>query len=223
MSTLELSHAPLWAILRRSAANLITAARVVLLFLVAAFAVTPIPFYAVVAVPLALVTLLMDWLDGVAARHWGSESKLGGLLDIAGDRLVENVWWVVFAWLQLIPLWVPLVVLSRGFITDAVRSYALSRGFTAFGRESMMRSRVGHFLVASRFSRGTYCAAKVVAFALLFALNAAQHLSPPADPGLVVLGRAAYAGTLLAVALCLVRGVPVVAEFRRFLREEEGH
>ncbi len=43
-----------------------------------------------IAVPLAFAALLMDWLDGYAARRLGCESKVGGLLDIVGDRIAEK-------------------------------------------------------------------------------------------------------------------------------------
>lgn len=203
------------ATLQRHVANLITAFRVVCLFLASAFAVTGDAVLAWIAVPLAFATLLMDWLDGYAARRLGCESKVGGLLDIVGDRIAENVWWVVFAWLHLIPLWVPLVVLSRGFVTDAIRSCALSNGETAFGEQTMMRSRIGHALVASRASRAAYGVAKVIAFVALFILNALQHPSNVASgfgPGFETV---ALAATYLTVALCAIRGIPVITAAKR--------
>ena len=190
-------------------ANLITAARVALLFLATAFAVSGDAMLAWVAVPLAFVALVMDWLDGYLARRLGCESKVGGLLDIVGDRIAENVWWVVFAWLQIIPLWVPIVVLSRGFVTDGIRSCALTKGFTAFGEATMMKSRLGFALVASRISRATYGTSKVVAFVLLFSLNAAQ-MSGLTPAFLSWLELVAVAATYLTVALCVIRAIPVV-------------
>ena len=84
-------------------ANLITAGRVVLLFLATAFAVSGDATLAWVAVPLAFVALVMDWLDGYLARAVGVREQGRGVLDIVGDRMAENVWWVVFAWLHVIP------------------------------------------------------------------------------------------------------------------------
>ena len=203
------------ATLQRHVANLITAFRVVCLFLASAFAVTGDSVLAWIAVPLAFAALLMDWLDGYAARRLGCESKVGGLLDIVGDRIAENVWWVVFAWLHLIPLWVPLVVLSRGFVTDAIRSCALSRGETAFGDQTMMRSRIGRGLVASRASRATYGISKVIAFVALFMLNAvlqSPDLASGLGPGVETV---ALAATYLTVALCAIRGIPVITAAKR--------
>lgn len=196
-------------------ANLITAARVVLLFLATAFAVSGDAMLAWIAVPLAFVALVMDWLDGYLARRLGCESKVGGVLDIVGDRIAENVWWVVFAWLHVIPLWVPIVVLSRGFVTDAIRSCALTKGFTAFGESTMMKSRIGFALVASRVSRATYGTSKVVAFVLLFSLNAAQ-LMPGLTPAFLSgLELVAVSATYLTVALCVIRAIPVVTAAKR--------
>lgn len=214
MSTLTWTSA---TALQRHVANLITAGRVGCLFLAAAFAVTGNALLAWIAVPIAFAALVMDGLDGYAARRLGCESEIGGLLDIVGDRIAENVWWVVFAWLHLIPLWVPLVVLSRGFVTDAIRSYALSRGLTAFGETSMMQSRIGHALVASRASRAAYGMAKVIAFNSLFVLNAAQQMASPTG----VIEIAALTATYLTVALCAIRGIPVIAALKRLLPHSE--
>ena len=65
-------------------ANLITAGRVVLLFLATAFAVSGDAMLAWVAVPLAFVALVMDWLDGYLARRLGCESKVGGVAGYCG-------------------------------------------------------------------------------------------------------------------------------------------
>jgi CDP-diacylglycerol--glycerol-3-phosphate 3-phosphatidyltransferase len=209
--------------LKRQAANILTGGRLLLVFVAVGFSIAQSQTLQWLAVPAALLALLTDWLDGMAARRWHTDSKIGGVMDIAGDRIVEAVWWVTFAWLRLIPLWVPIVVISRGVLTDAVRSFALSRGLTAFGGQTMMRSRVGFAVVASRASRGIYCAAKVLAFCGLFALNAV-HGSSEGTGGLeqiVTLG--ALAATYLTVFLCIARGIPVLVESRQLFSPVPGY
>ena len=61
---------PTLAFLRRNAANLMTGGRILFLFLAASFAVSREPILTTLAIPLALITLLLDWLDGVAARRY---------------------------------------------------------------------------------------------------------------------------------------------------------
>ena len=100
-------------------------------------------------------------------------------------------------------------------MTDAIRSCALTRGFTAFGESTMMKSRLGFALVASRVSRATYGTSKVVAFVLLFSLNAAQEMSGLTPAFLSGLEVVSVAATYLTVALCVIRAIPVVTAAKR--------
>jgi CDP-diacylglycerol--glycerol-3-phosphate 3-phosphatidyltransferase len=197
-------------------ANIITISRLIPLALTVLCFYLKGPAFQVAAVPLILILLLMDLVDGVVARRTQQVTKLGSALDIAMDRLVEFVLWVCYTDLDLIPVWVPLVVIARGMIVDAVRSYALAFGETAFG---MMHSRMGRFFVSSRFMRDLYGTTKTVAFILLAIVHA---LNQGALPFLVVTRPwfyiAGYALTVLAVVLCLVRGVPVLFDARALFR-----
>ncbi len=199
-------------------ANAITISRLLPLALVVLFFYVGGPGFQVAAVPLILLLLLMDSIDGLVARRIGRVTKLGSALDIAMDRLVEVVLWVCFTDLDLIPVWVPLVVIARGMIVDAVRSYALTLGETAFG---MMHSRMGRFLVSSRFMRDLYGVVKVCAFILLATVHAIRQ------GGFAALARqqghlylAGYSLTILAVVLCLARGIPVLVDARGFFRRK---
>ena len=214
MVSARLAKPSLLHILRLQAANLLTVGRLLLLFVAGGFAVSHDPVLARIAVPIAIAALLTDWLDGVAARRWHTDSKIGGVLDIAGDRIVENVWWVTFAWLRLIPLWVPVIVVARGFLTDAIRSCALSRGQTAFGEQSMMRGRIGYAVVASRASRAIYGGTKVLAFTGLFCLNAIAEAPGIDYSALYAVAVISIAATYVTVLMCLVRSIPVFYESR---------
>jgi CDP-diacylglycerol--glycerol-3-phosphate 3-phosphatidyltransferase len=153
-------------------ANLITAARVALLFITVGFIYLSLPhgsapgepLWALVSAVLTAIVFIGDAIDGLVARLRGEASETGAVVDIAGDRIVENVYWVVFAHIGLLSVWFPLVQLVRSFTVDAVRSLALKQGRTAFGEKTMMQSRLGKWLAASRFHRGLYGSAKVVTF-----------------------------------------------------------
>ena len=204
-------------------ANVITISRIVPLFATVLLLYVGPPAAQAAAVPVILLLLAMDFFDGLVARRTGRVTKLGSTLDIAMDRLVEFVLWVCFSDLRLIPIWVPLVVITRGMIVDAVRGYALAFGQTAFG---MMHSRLGRFLVSSRFMRDLYGVTKVCAFLALALVHALRRgaVAPllPVGPQIYAAG---YALTVFAVLLCLARGVPVLfdarALFRRRLPEEQ--
>ena len=197
-------------------ANIITISRLIPLTLAVICLYAEGPALQVAAIPLVLILLIMDLIDGLVARRSGQVTKLGSALDIAMDRLVEFILWVCYADLDLIPVWVPLIVIARGMIVDAVRSYALALGETAFG---MMHSRLGRFFVSSRFMRDFYGTTKTVAFVVLAVVHALNRGALPVlgftRPWFSVAG---YTLAVLAVGLCLARGVPVLFDARTLFR-----
>lgn len=196
-----------------STANIITLSRLPLLLAVAALLYPPWSLTALFALALLPVLYLMDWFDGYWARMNNQVSDLGSVLDIAIDRVVENVLWLVFAHLGRVPVWVPILFIVRSFVVDGLRGYALAKGYSAFG---MMHSRWGRFLVAGRFMRGLYGLAKGLAFgALAAALAVERGAAWLADPAW--LQPAAWVLVYLSVTLCVARGVPVLLDIRDLL------
>lgn len=197
-----------------STANVITLLRLPLLFLVVALLYVPgaaAPFIALFLLP---VLYLMDWLDGYVARFKNEVTDLGSVLDIAMDRVVENVLWIAFVALGRVPLWVGLVFITRSFLVDGLRGYALARGHSAFG---MMHSALGKFLVSGRFMRGLYGLAKGLAFGVLTLSMGLEALGPEAMREMAWAFYAAPLLVYLSVFLCLARGVPVLLDIRRLL------
>jgi CDP-diacylglycerol--glycerol-3-phosphate 3-phosphatidyltransferase len=194
-------------------ANLITLARFILLFVLVALAYRPEPLARFLCLPLVVVIFVGDAIDGYVARKRNETSAFGAVFDIAIDRVVENVLWLVLADLDRIPVWVAIVFITRGFLVDSIRSKAGAQGQTPF---AMMRSAAGKWLVAGRFMRGFYGAAKGLAFTAVLLVHA---LAGVGGESLArwqgVLEGIAAALVYLCVVLCLVRGVPVVVEFRR--------
>ncbi|MFH1058435.1 MAG: CDP-alcohol phosphatidyltransferase family protein [Pseudomonadota bacterium] len=193
-----------------STANIITLSRLPLLFAVVGLLYTPWSATAVIALALLPVLFLMDWFDGYWARMKNQVSDLGSVLDIAIDRVVENVLWLAFAHLGRVPVWVPILFIVRSFVVDGLRGYALAKGYSAFG---MMHSRWGRLLVAGRFMRGLYGLAKGLAFGFLIAELAVAHGAAwLADPAW--LNPATWVLVYLSVLLCVARGVPVLLDIR---------
>lgn len=206
------------------AANLITLLRILMAFGVILMFQGGFVL-SVAAVFTTALVIYLDSLDGIIARKLGIESDFGALFDISGDRIVEHVYWIFFAVMGLVSIWVPVIFLSRSFLVDAIRSVAYAReGKTPFGRKTMMRGRLTHFLAASRFSRGVYGGGKLTAFLLLgCCLTLARA---PADiiqwlpanlPAMVELLTAVVVWTV--VAMNLIRGIPVLIDGRRYLYE----
>ncbi|MGH2543660.1 MAG: CDP-alcohol phosphatidyltransferase family protein [Ardenticatenaceae bacterium] len=193
-------------------ANLITLSRLVLLVLAVFLLYTDGAFIKLVAFFLTILIIVMDGIDGVVARARGEVSQLGAVMDIAIDRVVENVYWIVYADLSLVPIWVALVVVARGIITDAIRGFVLAKGESAF---EMMKTPWARWLVSGRPMRAFYGAMKAIVFAALALYMALRELFPGAawlDP----LSQILFLLVLVTVLTTVLRGVPVVYESRRY-------
>lgn len=192
-------------------ANLITMARLPLLFaLLAILFSTSAWLWQMLGLGLLGVLFLLDCLDGYLARRRQETTNLGAVLDIALDRAVENILWIAFMRLDLVPFWVPVIFLVRSFVVDGVRGVALSQGKAGF---SMMHSFWGRFLVASRFMRASYGLAKGATFACLWLTHALALQDPVYLTSLRPLNQALI---WLSVGLCVVRGLPVLLDGRLY-------
>ncbi len=208
-------------------ANLITIGRLLLLFAAIGMIYRNPVALALPAMLLVIVVFAGDGLDGWVARKRNSASRLGAILDIAGDRVVETVFWMVFADLGVIPIWMPIAVVTRGAIVDALRSVSYAEGMTAFGERNMMRSPVTRWLTAGRFMRGLYGFAKAAGFVFLTGEVAWRHAGVAgtpigelyAVPGVRLAG---WFSVWLSFALMLVRGLPVIVDAIPALRADEA-
>jgi len=209
-------------------ANWITTARLALLFVVIwLIYVGPVPVIEACML-LIIVVFASDGIDGWVARKRNESSTFGAIYDITGDRIVECALWIVFSDLGLIPVWVPLLVVTRGFVVDGIRSISYSHGMTAFGSSNMMRSAFTTWLTAGLFMRGFYGWAKAAGFVFLTGLAGERRL----DTDGTILGTIySWAGVhwigwflvWAAVALTVIRALPVIFDSFAFLREyEEG-
>ena len=201
--------------------NQITALRVLLAMV--ALALFQGSFYAkILASALTVLAVALDAVDGYVARKRHMATPLGAVIDILGDRIVENIYWIYFASTGRISFWVPVLFLVRGVVTDFVRNLAGAHGKTPFGKNSMMETWWGRALVGSRWSRGLYGALKCAAFCYLGVLVSLD--TRPADSLLRISAPMMYGLNLGAAALvylvalwCVIRGLPVLWEGRRYL------
>jgi CDP-diacylglycerol--glycerol-3-phosphate 3-phosphatidyltransferase len=205
-------------------ANIITLARIGLVFV--AIVLFGMGFYGqLLAFFLTILIIYMDALDGYVARKLNTASDLGALFDITGDRIVENAYWIYFSSIGMITLWIPIIVIARGFLTDSLRSIAFTEGKTAFGERTMMRSRLTRLLVSSRFSRGIYGVSKAFIFCYLgglIALRGAMGMFS-FTLSLDILFNLELFGQVVAYVvlfMCLIRGLPVLWDGRHYLLDK---
>jgi CDP-diacylglycerol--glycerol-3-phosphate 3-phosphatidyltransferase len=199
-------------------ANTITLSRLPLLVFIVILLYVGSPAVQVVTAGLVFLLIAMDSLDGIVARRRGEEGMLGSKLDIAVDRVVELVMWVVYANLSLISVAIPIIVIIRGTMVDAVRSFSVVFGETSFG---MMQTKWGRWMVGSPVMRTGYGAAKALAFctlALALGLRGLWAGTSRANAAEAIWAFGVVMSWIAAV-FCVVRGAPVLWEARTLLRD----
>ena len=171
------------------AANVVSVSRVVLTFWVISV-LGRHPGLDVLLIGTIALIICLDGVDGYIARKRAETSEVGGVLDTLADRLIENTFFLYFSVQGLIPVWMPIVVMCRGFLTDAVQRL---QGYPRDGWR--------HVLTRSRVSRAVSGVSKLLAFtslgsALVFQSDWLEDVSR------VLTG--------FAVGVCLLRGIPFV-------------
>ena len=134
------------------------------------------------------IIFTLDAVDGLVARRRNETSETGAFLDTIADRIIENTFWIYFAAIGVIPVWMPIVVMARGVLTDTLQR---THGYPKNGWT--------HTLTRSRISRGLYGVLKMLTFMGLASAPVFNHL---------ILEAASRCLAPLAVGFCLLRGLP---------------
>jgi phosphatidylglycerophosphate synthase len=202
-------------------ANCITLSRFPLLLVWILVLYLGSPPLRLAGVALLFLGLMLDTVDGVVARRTGRTSLFGSVLDIAADRTYELVLWVCFANLDMIPAVIPLIIVARTTLTDALRSVGVAEGTAPFAQH---RGALARFLVGSTWMRTGYSVTKVVAFCGLALAEALSGFPAESVPGITA---GSMLGGLqvivwLAVIFCVGRGLPVILGGLPRLRDAQG-
>ena len=190
--------------IKENSANIVSISRIFVAFAAIALLYHHTTKAYVLSFILTVIAFSMDAVDGYLARKFGQASQLGAVLDIMGDRIVEAIYWIAFATLGWISVIFPIVCVTRAFVTDNIRSIALTKGMTPFG---MQTTEWGKFICASKFMKTSYAVAKVAAFMLLI-----LAYTPCDKFNMMKIEPVAVILAWIAIIFCIVRAVPVVAE-----------
>ena len=187
-------------------ANIVTILRFPLMILLVLLLYLGSPNVLLWGVPFLIIIVLMDTLDGNLARRRGETSLLGSALDIAADRTLEFILWVVFANLGLITVAIPIIFIVRGITVDAVRAVGIGNGIPPF---KQVTSPLSRFLVSSPLMRSIYSVSKALAFNVLIIDLALRQLNHPWDGWVHIL---ALVLSWIAVVFCCARGIPALID-----------
>ncbi len=180
------------------------------------------------ALVLTICAVALDGVDGYLARRLRMATALGAQLDILGDRVIENLFFIYFAASGQISVWVPVVFFLRGVLTDFLRAVAASRGPAKggagtgqFQRNWMLAERWSARIVASRLSRGAYAVLKCICFCALGMEWIARHgQSETAARWGGAIHMVASWIVAATIAFCIFRALPVFWEGLRDFRAE---
>ncbi len=178
----------------------ITLIRIFIVFPVIFLAYSRSIYLIISCILLIISSTFLDYLDGYFARKLNQSTKFGSIFDIMGDRIVEVTLYFIFAYLRMIPIWIPIIIFTRGAITDSLRGFALTKNKTPFGKNSMMNSKLSRFLTASRVMRVSANVKFLAFIALILSLI---------EPRLYFY---ALILTYISVAVNLLRGIPVIID-----------
>jgi len=115
-------------------------------------------------------------------------SAYGPRIDIAGDRVTEYVFWIVFVYLNLIPIWVLFLIVLRHSFVDAIMG--------AKGTSSKAKGAFARIMYTSALGRGGAGALKVITFSYLVLVYVSGYP--------IIIG---YVLTALLVVYILLRGI----------------
>jgi len=181
-----------------------------MVFIIAALALYATPIWQLLNVPLVIINIILDGLDGIIARARAEVSSFGAVFDIAADRVIEITLWIVLAQLHIVSIWISLIFLVRGVLVDSLRNHNTKTGDAPF---NIMKTKVGKYLVAGREIRFLYGLMKLITFAWLLLMLPFPQLWPQLyyDYSLPL---HIISNTLITITIfiCLIRGVPVMIE-----------
>ncbi len=196
--------------------NIVTVGRIGLLFVLVMLVYGDSISARLLAAFFAVLVIVGDWLDGHLARRLNQSTALGSVLDIAADRIIENVMWIILADIDLVPVWIPVVFVARGIMTDSIRNYTLRFGYSGFGEKSMMTSKLGKFLTGSPLMRTPFAVLKAFTFGWLLLLAVADEIpfvQETISPDYLALGlQIGYWTAVASAVISIARGIPVIIE-----------
>ncbi len=180
-------------------ASTITLGRIFLTFGV--IALFRVPTVLNRGIPAGIVLIFMlDAVDGLVARKYNQTTKLGAILDTVADRIIENTFWIYFTATGLTPLWMPVAILTSGFLIDNLQPYI-----------NLSKSGWTHVLIRSHTSRALCGIAKMSAFLYLASIKIFKPENTDIESGGTTLINA-------TVVFCLIREIlPLVIAWKTFV------
>ena len=137
---------------------------------------------------LFIIAGITDGLDGLIARRMSMKTKLGVYLDPIADKLLISTVLITLSCYGLVPLWVTVVMVSREFVINGLRSFYAGEGIIIYssfaGKLKTTLQIVG--IACVLFSRSFHVPGLVIIYvSLCFSLYSAyKYVGAMFRPGL---------------------------------------
>ena len=99
--------------------------------------------FAYMLAPLFMIASITDFLDGYIARKYNLVTVFGKFIDPLADKLIVMAALLVLNALNMVPIWVTVIILSREFIVTGIRLVAVGEG------NVIAASKLGKYKTAS--------------------------------------------------------------------------
>lgn len=77
---------------------------------------------------LFLIASITDFIDGYIARRYNQITDFGKIMDAIADKILVNGILIILAYERIIPVVIPVVIITRDIITDSCKSVSGSKG-----------------------------------------------------------------------------------------------
>ena len=84
--------------------------------------------YRLIAFVIFAIASLTDFLDGYLARKFNLITNFGKLMDPLADKILVLSSLLIFVELKYVPAWMVIVIITRDFLINGIRSLAASKG-----------------------------------------------------------------------------------------------
>jgi len=86
------------------------------------------PAAYLIATALFVLASITDTFDGRLARRYHLVSSLGVFLDLTADKVYVSALLVALVQIGQVPAWIPIIIITREFIVQGMRSLAAAQG-----------------------------------------------------------------------------------------------
>jgi len=109
--------------------NQLTILRIILTPIFLSLFLSGNPLLIQISLVVFIIAALTDWYDGWLARKFNYITDWGKFWDPLADKILTSAAFIGFVFVELLPLWMVLLIITRDIIVTLLRVYAEGRGY----------------------------------------------------------------------------------------------